>query len=363
LSANNIIGKEGGRMARSDGLDSRKRYILQAIIEDYINRAEPIGSRTIARKYDLGLSSATIRNEMADLEELGYLVQPHTSAGRIPSQKGYRLYVDEFVKLCELSREEMRKMREALESQIHDIDEIIKVAIGLISELTEYTSIGVTAKMKKILIKAVQVVPVGEGKALVVVVLDGGQVKNSLISVDNTLLPENLISISNILNESFYGKTIEQIEMINEDEIIDVNINGMTGKLLRTVVKAIKSCLESIDTDVFTEGRINIFNYPEFQDIIKAKMFLKTLQEKEKVLSAMSDSFSKGGIVVRIGTENMLDELKDCSLITATYSVDDVFVGSIGIVGPTRMQYGKVLSSLHLLNKYLQKQINNLLGE
>lgn len=350
-------------MSRSDGLDSRKRYILQAIIEDYINRAEPIGSRTIARNYDLGLSSATIRNEMADLEELGYLVQPHTSSGRIPSEKGYRLYVDEFVKFCELSKAENKKMRDALDSQINDIDEVIKVALELISELTEYTSIGVTTKTKQILIKAVQVVPAGEGKALVVVVLEGGKVKNNLIKTDVSLSPENLISISNILNERFSGKTIEQIEMLDANDIIDVNINGMSSKLLGTIVKAIKECLDSIDSAVFTEGEINIFNYPEFQDIIKAKMFLKTMQEKDKVLSAMANSFSRGGILVRIGTENVLDELKDCSLITATYSIDDVVIGSIGIIGPTRMKYGKVLSSVKLVSNQLNKQLNNLLGD
>jgi len=194
-----------------DVLDTRKRTILRAVIESYIMTAEPVGSRTIAKEHDLGLSPATIRNEMADLEDMGYLVQPHTSSGRIPTEKGYRLYVDELVDDCELSIQEMKKIRDALDGRIKDFSDIIKIASGVISELTDYTTVAVTSSMNQINIKAVQVVPVEVGKALVFVVLDNEVLQNTFVDIDKSISASDVINFSNIINQEFSGRTFDKM--------------------------------------------------------------------------------------------------------------------------------------------------------
>lgn len=348
-------------MYRDDRLDPRKKDILQAIIEDYIKTAEPIGSRTIAKNHALGLSSATIRNEMADLEEMGYLIQPHTSAGRVPSQRGYRLYVDELVKSYELTKLETKKMKDLLDIKINDIDELIKAASTLISEITDYISIGVTPKIKNSIIKTVYTLPTDVGQGIVVLILDNGTVRNSFIPIDSKITVDELMVISNALSSVMSGKKLEEFDL---DDIKKLgNKLGISEESFSPYVKGVFDCINSVDSTVFMEGAINIFNQPEFQDVIRAKDFLKAMQEKDRVLEIMSDSIATSGIFVRIGKENLFDELQDCSLITATYSIDDVVIGSIGIVGPTRMKYGKVLTSIECASKNLNKQFKRLSNE
>ncbi len=343
-------------------LDDRKKRILRAIIDDYIDTAEPIGSRTIARKHELGLSSATIRNEMADLEEMGYLAQPHTSAGRVPSDRGYRLYVDQLMQLKDLSIGEIEEIREAMEIKINELSQLIRQASVIMSKVTKYTSMAITPQMKKSMVKAVQVVPVEPGKALVVVVTNAGVVRNSLIKLPDNLLPDFLIRVSNSLNEKLSGLSMEQISypLIKETE----RELGLSSEALMPILDGVAECISQIDnSEIYLDGATNIFNYPEFRDVIKAKDFLNVLDEKPLIHQLLSDiSDNNIDIDIKIGSENPLDEIKDCSLVTATYSINNRVIGSIGVIGPTRMEYPKVIASMDYVRKKVNQEINKLMG-
>lgn len=343
-------------------LDDRKRRILQAIIDDYIGTAEPIGSRTIAKKYELGLSSATIRNEMADLEEMGYLAQPHTSAGRIPSDKGYRLYVDHLMKVSELSLEDIDNIRNAMGVHINELSQLIRHASMIMSRITKYTSMAATPQMKKSVLKAIQVVPIEPGKALVIVVTNAGVVRNNLTKISETVSPENLIKISSIVNEKLSGLTIEQI---NLPVIMDIEKQiDVSKEILIPILSGVADCINLIDDpEVYLDGVTNILNYPEFRDVVKAKEFLSLLDEKDVLSRLLSGNKESTGINIQIGNENELDEIKDCSLVTATYSVGDFVLGSIGVIGPTRMEYSRVISSMNYIRKKINHEIIKLIGE
>ena len=341
-------------------LDLRKRKILRAIIEDYITTAEPVGSRTLSKGHDLGLSPATIRNEMADLEEMGYLVQPHTSAGRIPSEKGYRLYVDELVENCELSISEMRKIREALDVRIKNVSDVMKIASGIISELTDYTTVAISAGQSGMFLKAVQVVPVEAGKVLVFVVLEDETLHNKFIEIDESISASDIINLSNIINSELAGKKFNR-ETFEEatEKIIG---NKIDREKMETIFQGIISCMENAQTThVYMDGAINMLNHPEFSDIIRAREFLEMMQHEDKMIKLLTENMTEGGIMVKIGTENVFDEIKDCSVVTATYSINDVVIGSIGIIGPTRMQYGKVISSMNAIKNSFSAQIMKLI--
>lgn len=342
-------------------LDDRKRRILQAIIDDYIDTAEPIGSRTIARKHELGLSSATIRNEMADLEEMGYLAQPHTSAGRVPSDKGYRLYVDQLMPVRLLSLEEIQIIKTAMEMRIIELSQLIRQASAVLSRFTGYTTMATTTQMKTSTIKAIQVVPIETGKALVVVVTNAGVVRNTLVKLGENISPDMLIRISNVLNSKVSGLTIEQAASKGLGDI--EREVGLSKDALLPVLEGAKACLEQIDSpEVYLDGTTNIFNYPEFRDLLRAKEFMSILDEKANLCRMMSDSLDRVEITVKIGSENDITEIRDCSLVKANYSLGGSFIGSIGVIGPTRMEYSRVISSMNYIRKKVSEEISRLMG-
>ena len=342
-------------------MDERKKKILQAIIDDYIDTAEPIGSRTIARKHELGLSSATIRNEMSDLEEMGYLAQPHTSAGRIPSDKGYRLYVDQLMQVYDLHQEEIEKIRLAMELHINEMSQLIRQASSVLSRFTKYTSMAVTQQMKTSTIKALQVVPIEVGKAMIIVVTNAGAVRNNLVKISEHVQPDTLIMVSNALNSKMNGLTIEKV---NRQLIIEIEKEiGLSAEILMPILQGVADCINQIDnTEVYVEGTTNILNHPEFRDILKAKEFMNMLDEKTSIGRILFDTPDVGGIVIRIGSENDLMGIQDCSLITANYNIADSFFGTIGIIGPTRMEYPKVISAMNYIRKFMSEEIKRLLG-
>lgn len=342
-------------------LDDRKRIILQAIIDDYIDTAEPIGSRTIARKHELGLSSATIRNEMADLEEMGYLAQPHTSSGRVPSDKGYRLYVDKLMTVKDLSFDEAETIRQAMETRINELSQLIRKASAVIAGFTRYTSMAITPQMKKSIIKALQVVPVESGKALVVVVTNAGIVRNQLVKLSLNVMPDVLISISNMLNERLSGLTLEQISSKVNNGLEEET--GVPKEILVPVLEGVAECINLIDNpEVYLEGTTNIFNYPEFRDILKAREFMNMMDQKASLYRLLADSVEKGAVTVSIGSENDISGIKDCSLVTLNYNLGNSFFGSIGVIGPTRMEYPRVISSMNHIRKMINQEIKKLLG-
>lgn len=341
-------------------LDARKIAILEAVVEEYIETAEPIGSRSLSKKFEFGFSPATIRNEMSDLEEMGYLIKPHTSAGRIPSEKAYRYYVDNLFNSEDDSTDliEYNSMRIGIENKINELNEVIRQASNLISKLTNYTSIAISATTNNVAIKAVQIVPLETGKALVIVVASTDAVKNYLINVPVDVTADQLIRISNDLGARLVGLTIKNIN----SELIDKIERdlGYSLEILIPIFDGILKCVELFDKpQIYKNGVTNILNQPEFKDIEKAQQFLHILDEEEKLQDLISfDNESNfdldEGIYVKIGSENNIEEMNRCSFVTATYKVGNDVIGKIGIIGPTRMDYAKALKAL----KSVREQIN-----
>ncbi len=345
-------------------LDDRKLRILQAIIDDYIHSAEPVGSRTIAKKHELGLSSATIRNEMADLEEMGFLEQPYTSAGRVPSDKGYRLYVDQLMQIDELSQPDIDKIKNAMDIRINELSQLIRNASVVMSQFTKYTSLAVTPHIKKSALKAVQVVPIEQGKALVIIVTDTNIVRNSLVRIDEKITPDFLIQVSNILNEKLKGFTLDMLKSNPLKEEIE-RTTSIPHALIMPILDGIEDLVKTIDQpEIYLEGTTNILNFPEFREVQKAKEFLNILDEKKLVSDLLvSNLYNNNDIIIQIGNENIIEGIKDCSLVTASYSVGEHVIGTIGIIGPTRMEYSKVVSSMNYIRNKINQEILKLLGD
>ncbi|MDO4867963.1 MAG: heat-inducible transcriptional repressor HrcA [Clostridia bacterium] len=332
-------------------LDDRKYLILQAIIDDYIMTAIPVGSRTISRKSGVGFSPATIRNEMSDLEELGYLDQPHTSAGRVPSNKAYRLYVDHLMKTVKLSSDERERMHEHLLSKSKQVEGVIRSAASVLSDATKYTSVIVAPKLGTLRIKHVQLVPVAERTALMVIVTSAGIVKDAIIRVPNGLDADDLYSISRMLTQRLADKPLEAVRQAFAEMLRNAEQNR---KLLGETLSVIEQKLESGGdaSDVIVGGTGNLLEYPEYSDVNKARNFLAVLESKDKLRNLIGRD-SGMEISIRIGPENQVPELSDCSIVTASYRVGDHSNGTLGIIGPTRMNYNRVISVLEFMGRAL----------
>ncbi len=336
-------------------LSARKKEILRAVVIDYVKAAQPVGSRTIARRYKIGLSPATIRNEMADLEEMGYLVQPHTSAGRIPSQKGYRFYVDELMEAEILKDEEKVSIRKVFhDRKLREIEEIIKHTSQLLSSLTNYTSLILGPHLKKSAFKKLQIMPVDMQRGLLVLVTDTGFVKNKLINLPQTLSISELSRIVSYLNSKLKGLTIDRITATLIRELRrDLYFHV---KFLEDTFTLLEESLAEDERRVFLGGTTNILNQPEFGDIEKVKALL-TLFEQHSLLATLLASPVVGveGVVIKIGKENVLKEVQECSLVMTTYCLGKEVVGTIGLLGPTRMEYSKTVAVLQHVVNSLQK--------
>ncbi|MGE4283429.1 MAG: heat-inducible transcriptional repressor HrcA [Clostridia bacterium] len=343
-------------------LGERKRRILQAIIDDYICTAEPVGSRTIAKRHELGLSSATIRNEMADLEELGYLEQPHTSAGRIPSDLGYRLYVDQLMRKYKLTVDEINNIQHAMELKIQELNELVQQASYALSKLTQYTTIVSTPQMKKSSIRHLQLVPIDNMTALLIMVTNTGIVKNKTIKVPNGITIDFLNRLSAILNDKLCGLTIEQITLQKIQEIRrEMRHNE---EILMSILDYISENINVIDNEeVFLGGTTNIFNFPEYNDIEKAKEFFVFLEEKQNLYKLLNGMQQSKKVNITIGKENEFSEMKECSIVTSSYSIGDKVIGVIGIIGPTRMEYAKTISSLEYMTNSFNRMLMRLFYE
>lgn len=332
-------------------MDARKFRILQAIIDDYILTAIPVGSRTISKKYEMGLSSATIRNEMSDLEELGYLDQPHVSAGRIPSAKAYRLYVDQLLQSGAIHAGDAESVRSYFGSRAQQMEDVISRAAQVLSGLTHYTSLVMSPKGVELRIRNIQLVPVSSQSALLVIVTDGGIMRDTVIRVSGDLDSDALYAISRALTEMLSGKTVSEAQKLLRERKHDQVTDGVA------------EFLDQVENDTGNAklalgGPSNILNFPEYNDVEKAKGFLSVLETKDKLVQLL-DNHGKMAFTVRIGPETGIPELSDCSLVTATYSLSDNTHGTIGVIGPTRMQYGRVLSVLSAMGK----QLSELLGK
>lgn len=337
-------------------LNERKLNILKAIVKDYIETAEAVGSRTISKKHDLGVSAATIRNEMADLEELGYLIQPHTSAGRVPSEKGYKLYVDLLMGKSELTAQEKLLIEQSIDNNVNHINDLIHETSKLLSQLTNYTTVAVTKNMvKQSVIKHIQLVSMSDNNILLIVVTDKGDIKNANLSTNVYLDQSKLNLISDNLTNKLLGKSITDLD----DRLIafikyEISEYSM---LIDELIDALNFNMTEDDARVSLSGATNIFNYPEFNDILKAKSFLNMLEKKETIASMIkTEGIKKENLNIIIGSDNICEIAQDCSIITATYNIDKELVGKISFIGPTRMDYSKIYSIINYMSLLLNKK-------
>jgi len=339
-------------------LNERKIKILEAIINDYIATAEPIGSRTIAKKYDLGISSATIRNEMSDLEELGFIIQPHASSGRVPSDRGYRLYVDRLLHFRELTDEESSFLRSTVVQNIDHIEYLMRQTAKALTMLTNYTTVVSEPESREVKIKHVQVIPFDDTSVITVVVTDNKVVKNNVIKVDHAPDTDILNQISNIVNKTF--KEFSFDEIISKSAYAGF-LNSPYGKIIDDVfISVIETVNQERDMQVYTSGVNNILDFPEFSDIDKAKSVFKALEEKDMLINILRGDGNHtdfGNIKILIGNENSLEQLKNCSIIKTDYKYGKNSYGSIGIIGPTRMNYAQVIPVLNSIVKSINDVI------
>lgn len=331
-------------------MGDRKLQILKFIIDDFISTAQPIGSRTIAKKYTLGLSSATIRNEMADLEELGYLEQPHTSAGRVPSDLGYRLYVDSLMKQGTLGTEQKQIIQSLLMNRIIEVDDVISQATKLLSNMTHMTSFISLPLFKKSKLANMKLVKINDSKVLLILVSDSGVVKSIQLGLRD-VEQDVLDNISNGLLKRLLGATIEDI---NVKKISGLKLECPDyGSVVDYLIPILKDTLRDIDdVELCLEGAKTIFDLPEFHDVIKAKQFLMAIENKDLLYQVIRNLDDKG-INVKIGAEIGVEEFKECSVVGAAYHFNDESIGRIGVLGPTRMEYGKIISVVDYIRKTL----------
>lgn len=331
-------------------LTERQKLILHAIVDGYIRSAEPVGSRAISKRANIGYSAATIRNEMADLEEMGYLEQPHTSAGRIPSQSGYRYYVDHLVQVGLLSSYELDVIRVFFAERINQTEQIIQQVSTILSNLTNYTSIVLGPEIFKNTLKHIQLVPLTHETAVAIIVTNTGHVENKTVSIPQGLPMSQIEKFVNILNAKLKGVPLLHLKSRLYNEIaeeLSLHINKYE-KFLHMLEGILDNDAEE---KVFHSGVTNMLNQPEFKDVEKVRTLLDLFDGPNILAKILSES--EEGIQVKIGAENAIEAINNCSLITATYMIEGQSIGTIGILGPTRMEYGRVINILDYLSKDL----------
>ena len=340
-------------------LDERKVKILEAIIRNYLETGEPVGSRTISKYTDLNLSSATIRNEMADLEELGYIVQPHTSAGRIPSDKGYRFYVDHLI--SEKDRE-VTEMKEFVIEKTEKMEQVLKQVAKLLATNTNYATMVTAPAITTNKVKFIQLSAVDDNQIVAVIVLNSNMVKNIMIDISQPLDNETLLKLNLLLNTTLNGLSIQEINlgMIAKLKEQAGDHKEIVGEILDALATSLS---EQEELQIYTSGTTNILKYPELSDSEKVSNLLSTFEEKEQLLGLITDpvseNASENGFQVYIGNETPIQTMKDCSVVTATYDLGEGVKGTIGIVGPKRMDYENVMDNL----KNLRSQLDGILNK
>lgn len=333
-------------------LNDRKKKILQLIIEDYISTAEPVGSRTIARKYNLGISPATIRNEMSDLEMLGYLEQPHTSAGRIPSAQAYRFYVDSLLEPGALTDNDMALINSWFRERRRSIDEIFQSTAKILSRMTQNVSMVLANKSDKAVFRYMKFLPLDDRHAILCIVTDDGNVDNCVVEIPLGMRPEELDYMAGRVSRLLEGKELAEISdtllgTVHTDIVED---KLLFTSLLNTINKMNRKHQQQ---RVFLGGTKQLLNQPEFRDMDRVRDLLGILEE-EKVVRDLLLAGEDSGLKITIGSENKFTGIQDCSMVQATYRLNGQVVGTMAVLGPTRMEYSKVISVMDYLHKYLK---------
>lgn len=334
-------------------LSERKLKILQAIIADFIRTAEPVGSRTLSKNYDLGISPATIRNEMSDLEELGYLTHPHTSSGRVPSEKAYRLYVNQMMNKHELTIEQKSSIAQQLHDNVNELEKMVQQAAHVLSEITNLTAFAMTPRKDQDTLKYINLLPVDDYTAVLMLVSESGKVSNKAVRFDKAVSEETLRILAKTMTYNYRGKTLS--EALTQDIIEDVQTDAEAMGMLENNIKPsfVKTLEDMLNVNLYMDGLTNIFSLPEYNDLDKARMFLEMVNKKEDFTKTLINR--ENGVIITIGNENQDELLSDCSVITATYHVNGKQLGKIGVIGPTRMQYDEVTSVIEYLTDNISK--------
>lgn len=346
-------------------LTERKLRILQALIDDYILTGVPVGSRTLSKRADLGISSATIRNEMADLEEEGYLDQPHTSAGRTPSDKAYRLYVDTLMQVSQLDKSEVQLIKSYFNTKMVKMAEIVDVTAKALSDMTKLISVVMAPELEKIPLKRIQIVKISERTAIVLFVFSNGIVKDSIINVPEDVSGEYMEFLSKILSETVENKALSEA-LVDINYVLKTDMENHRAFIYQLLESIRKNAYSDGVKNVVLGGAQNIFFHPEYQDVESARNMLKLMETKDTLYNMLKQATNME-FTIKIGSENLMPELKDMSVITATYKVKGKTIGSFGVIGPTRMNYSRVLSVLscvggsmnEILSNYLESENNN----
>lgn len=329
-------------------VDARKLRILQAIVEDYILSNTPVGSRTLSKTCGLGVSSATIRNEMADLTEMGYLVQPHVSAGRVPSQKAYRLYVTQLMPQG-MPEEELKRLRAAFTSRIHDMEGVMSQGAQVISELTHYTALVMTPRQSDLKVTNLHLVPIGRERALLIIVTDSGVIRETTVRVSDKLDGSALYTIGRMLSERMQGMTLRQVREMLYGYAAHSDADA---RVLSGIAELAGQMEKQTETDrVMVGGAHNILYYPEYADVSRARAFMDALEHKESLIHLLRQS--ENGMHVYIGVETGMPAFADCSVITAPYRVGRDHQGAVAIIGPTRMPYARMMDVMGLISREL----------
>ena len=335
-------------------LDERKKKILQAVIRNYLETGEPVGSRTISKYTDLNLSSATIRNEMSDLEELGYIIQPHTSAGRIPTDQAYRLYVDS---MMEEKDREIGELKEMLIEAENKVDKVLKNVAKVLASNTNYATVVSAPQIRGNKLKFLQLSRVDERQILAVIVVEGNVIRNEMISVDEPLTDEMLLKLNILLNTHLTGLSIDEINLAMITALKEQA--GIHSDIIATVMDAVAEAIKGEeDLEIYTSGANNFFKYPELADNERASELIGTFEEKKALAKLATENLAdeqNTGIQVYIGEESPIKAMKDCSVVTATYELEEGMRGSIAIIGPKRMDYEKVVASLKTMKDELER--------
>lgn len=338
-------------------LTDRQLLILQVIIDDFIHSAQPVGSRSLSKKEEISLSSATIRNEMSDLEELGFIEKTHTSSGRVPSDKGYRYYVDHLLSPQKLNEQDVYKVKSIFAERMYELERIVQKSAKILSELTNYTAIALGPAATDNKLKRIQIIPINKQTAVAIIVTDSGHVQNRMFQIPETIDASDLEKLTNILNERLVGVSIE-----NLNEKIDKEVSLLFRQHINSYDSFIQTIARTLmipsQEKLFFGGKTNILSQPEFHDLEKIRNLMNMIDQEDSIYELIRKQNS--GINIKIGHENNNSAMVNCSLITATYSVGTERLGTIAILGPTRMEYSRVISLLDYISSDLTAELTKL---
>jgi heat-inducible transcriptional repressor len=340
----------------NEKLSERSRQILEAIIDDYIRTAEPVGSRSVTRRHGLSLSPATVRNVMSDLEEMGFLSSPHTSAGRVPTDKAFRFYVDSLLQVGTIHQDQQEEIRRHYRGHGRDVGEILKETSRVLSSISHYIGIVIAPRFAANVFRQIEFVKLCGRRILAILVSESGIVQNRIVESDEDLDAEDLVRMSNYLNGLLKGLTISEVKrrIVGEMENEKVRYDSLLSRAL----KLSEQTLDDSTADVFIEGQINILEQPEFSDVEKMKDIFRAFEEKSQLITLLDRCMDAERVNIFIGAENFLSRMNQLSVVTAPYASGPNTIGVLGVIGPTRMGYDRVIPIVD----YTARILSELLG-